>query len=302
MAESGVVTFVGFDSAWADNPKAPGAICSATIAGDRWLEFRAPESAGFDQALAFIEARDRADALTLIALDQPTTVPNDTGMRPVEKVVASVISWMGGGVQPVNRRRPFFGPDAPVSWFLAKLGPVEDPEAARAAVRGRYLIEVFPALALASLGDSFFGRSKGPRYNPGRRQTFQIEDWRAVIEAARREAARHHCASLVDWLDGLRSEATPSKSDQDRLDAALCLLIAMRWRLAPRSASAILGDLNSGYIVAPVRETVMARLLEEAARRNVPVDAIRRVWSAPPSNRIADTRAPSRSRCARLGR
>jgi len=26
MAESGVVTFIGFDSAWADNPKAPGAI------------------------------------------------------------------------------------------------------------------------------------------------------------------------------------------------------------------------------------------------------------------------------------
>jgi predicted RNase H-like nuclease len=210
----------------------------------------------------------------LIALDQPTIVPNDTGMRPVEKVVASVISWMGGGVQPANRGRPFFGPQAPVSRFVAKLGAVEDPEAARAAVRGRHLIEVFPALALASLGDDFFGRSTGPRYNPGRRRTFQIKDWRAVVEAARQEATRFRCVALVDWFDDLRSEAAPSKSHQDRLDAAICLLIAIRWRLALRSESAMLGDLNSGYIVAPVRETVMARLREEAARRNVPVDAI----------------------------
>ena len=275
MADGGVVTFIGFDSAWADNPKAPGAICSATIAGDRWLEFHAPELTGFDHALAFIEARDRADAPTLIALDQPTVVPNDAGMRPVEKVVASVISWMGGGVQPANRGRPFFGPQAPVSRFVAKLGAVEDPEAARAAVRGRHLIEVFPALALASLGDGFFGRSTGPRYNPGRPRTFQIKDWRAVVEAARQEATRFRCASLVDWLDNLRNRAVPIKSDQDRLDATLCLLIAVRWRLAPRSESAMLGDLNSGYIVAPVRETVMARLREKAARRNVPVDAIR---------------------------
>ncbi|MGD0563479.1 MAG: DUF429 domain-containing protein [Roseiarcus sp.] len=275
MAESGVVTFIGFDSAWADNPKAPGAICSATIARDRWLEFHAPELVGFDQALAFIEARDRVDAATLIALDQPTIVTNDAGMRPVEKVVASVISWMGGGVQPANLGRPFFGPQAPVSRFLAKLGAVEDPEVARAAVRGRHLIEVFPALALASLGDGFFGRSMGPRYNPARRGTFRIENWRAVVDAARLEAARFHCASLVGWLDGLASLATPSKSDQDRLDAALCLLIAMRWRLAPRSESTMLGDVNSGYIVAPVREKVMTRLREEAARRNVPVDAIR---------------------------
>jgi predicted RNase H-like nuclease len=275
MAESGVVTFVGFDSAWADNPKVPGAICSATIAGDRWLEFRPPELVTFDQAFAFIEGCDRADAPTLIALDQPTIVPNDNGMRPVEKVVASVISWMGGGVQPANRGRPFFGPDGPVSQFLAKLGAVEDPEAARAALRGRYLIEVFPALALASLGDGFFGRSAGPRYNPGRRRTFRIEDWRAVVEAVRREATQFHCVSLVDWLEDLRSKAAPIKSDQDRLDAALCLLIAMRWRLASRSESAMLGDLNSGYIVAPVRETVMARLRNEAAHRNVPVDWIR---------------------------
>jgi predicted RNase H-like nuclease len=67
----------------------------------------------------------------------------------------------------------------------------------------------------------------------------------------------------------------PSKSDQDRLDATLCLLIAIRWRLASRSESAMLGDLNSGYIVAPVRETVMTRLRKEAAHRNVAVDSIR---------------------------
>lgn len=227
---------------------------------------------GFDEALAFVEASDRLDAPTLIALDQPTIVNNDAGMRPVEKVAASVVSWMGGGVQPANRGRPYFGPKAPVSRFLTELSAVEDPEAARVAVRGRYLIEVFPALALASLGEGFFGRLKGPRYNPARRGTFRIEDWHAVVNAAHREAARFGCEPLVGWLERLASRPAPVKSDQDQLDAALCLLIAIRWRLAPRFESTMLGDLGSGYIVAPVFEPVLARLREEARRRGVPID------------------------------
>jgi predicted RNase H-like nuclease len=108
-------------------------------------------------------------------------------MRPVEKAVSSLISWIGGGVQPANRRNlNMFGPQAPIWMFLGKLGADENPEVARTAMRGLHLMEVFPALALASLEQNFFGRLKGPRYNPSRRNTFKIADWRAVIAAARK--------------------------------------------------------------------------------------------------------------------
>lgn len=45
------------------------------------------------------------------------------------------------------------------------------------------LMEVFPALALASSSPAFFGYRKGPRYNPARK-TFRIEDRIAAVDAA----------------------------------------------------------------------------------------------------------------------
>ena len=80
--------------------------------------FSPPELVGFGAALTYIQRLQRSDAVTLIALDQPTIVPNRTGMRPVEKTVASLISWLGGGVQPANRGKTmFFGDEAPIWRF-----------------------------------------------------------------------------------------------------------------------------------------------------------------------------------------
>ena len=250
--------------------------------GVGFTDFRPPELVGFDRALDCIRAVRRPGAPTIVALDQPTIVPNATGMRPTEKTVGSMISWMGGGVQPANTGRPLFGPRAPVTFFLRKLGAVEDPEMARTADHGLHLIEVFPALALASLDPAFFGLRKGPRYNPGRRKTFRMEAWRGVVDATMREATNLGCTPLVGWIEEMRANTAPKKEHQDRLDAALCLLIAIRWRLARRDQSVAVGDLKNGYIVAPVSEPVFKRLCEVAAKRGVPIDDLR-ACRLPPS-------------------
>lgn len=266
--------FVGFDSAWVDNPKTKGAICSALFDGVAFQEFGCPELAGFEDALAHIEARRRSDLPMIVALDQPTIVVNDTGMRPVDRVAASLISWMGGGVQPANRNMlPMFGRDAPIRRFMRKLAATQDPESARIATNGVHLMEVFPALALASLDVRFFARLGAPRYNPARRKTFRKEDWNAVVAAARREAERFRLEKLMGWLDELTSIASPKKADQDRLDSALCLLVAIRWRLGERLESVMIGDQETGYIVSPVSAPVLERLSEEAARRSIPMNA-----------------------------
>src|SRR5258707_1409926 len=148
--------YIGFDSAWTDNPKAPGAIGAVGIEGGHPARFDAPRLASFDQALTFIRHVRSDSGNTLIALDQPTVVPNLTSMRPVERVAASLISWLGGGVQPSNRGRlGMFCNASPIWRFLTVLEAVEDPEKARTAADGLYLMEVFPALALASLGAGF---------------------------------------------------------------------------------------------------------------------------------------------------
>ena len=121
-------------------------------------------------------------------------------------------------------------PDYTYGYSVENLEAIEDPEVARVAAQGEYLMEVFPALALASYSPAF-GYRKGPRYNPDRK-TFRIEDWIATIDAAINEATRFSCLQLVAWLTGLRTNLAPRKVDQDRLDSALCLLVAMRWRLS----------------------------------------------------------------------
>ena len=46
-----------------------------------------------------------------------------------------------------------------------------------------------------------------------------------------REATDWGCAPLGGWIEGMSANTAPRKESQDRLDAALCLLIAIRWRL-----------------------------------------------------------------------
>jgi len=208
LALHSAAVFVGFDSAWADNAKVPGAICSAHFDGAEFTDFRPPELVGFDRALDYIRAVRSPGAPTIVAMDQPTIVPNETGMRPAEKVAASLISWMGGGVQPANTGRPLFGPAAPVTHFLRFLGATEDPEVAQTADHGLHLMEVLPALALASLEPAFFGKGNGPRYNPAR-HTFRIENWRNVVDATGREAmrARHPLDPRDARYDGAEERA-----------------------------------------------------------------------------------------------
>ena len=263
--------YIGFDSAWTDNSKAPGAICAVGIQDGHLSLFHAPQLVSFDQALTFIRKMRSDDGVTLVALDQPTKVPNLTSMRPVERVAASLISWLGGGVQPSNRGRLGMFCDASPIWaFLGALGAAEDPERARFAADGLYLMEVFPAIALASLG--FFGRLAAPRYNPDRRKTFHMNDWVRVADAAAKQADALGCEDLAEWCRSAGEIPHPRKADQDKIDSALCALIAIYWRLRPRKESLLLGDLATGYMVLPASRDVRERLTLAARKCSVAVD------------------------------
>jgi predicted RNase H-like nuclease len=266
-------TLVGFDSAWTDNEKAPGAICAVRQVGSEIQSVREPRLVNFNAALAFIRSVYDPDGVTIIGFDQPTIVPNDTGCRPVERAVGSLVSWLGGGVQPANRGRArMFDKSAPVWKFLDKLKAIEHPERARTEKVGLFILEVFPALALASMNPKFFGRLAGPRYNPNRRRTFSMESWVAVAETACSVARRLNYEPVADWCSDLKLLNSPRKSDQDKLDSIICMLVAACWRSDPRPQMAIVGDLSNGYIITPISEPVRERLTAAARARNVPLN------------------------------
>jgi hypothetical protein len=71
---------------------------------------------------------------------------------------------------------------------------------ARVAETGLFLMEVFPALALPSIADRFFGQRLGRRYHTGRRKTFRFDHWRAFDDAV--TTGPITSASLA-WPNGL---------------------------------------------------------------------------------------------------
>ena len=199
---------IGFDSAWADN--APGAICALVASSAGVVDFKPPELVHFDEALAFIEKEGGLYDLCLIAVDQPTIVPNMIGCRPVDRVAASVISFIGGGVQPANRsRQGLFDDDAPFWRFKSRVNAREDPEQSRSAVSGRFIIEVFPALALATFNSDFFGRLTGPKYNPANKRKFRPDDWIAVVETVGRHAQLDGIIGIEAWAKEFAPQGRP---------------------------------------------------------------------------------------------
>ena len=252
-------SIVGFNSAWADNPYAPGAVCAIRIPGYAPPLFGEPERASFGQALTFIE-RERADSdLCLVALDQPTIVPNMTSSRPVDRIAGSLISWLGGGVQPANRSKLGMFDDAAPLWrFKEALGATEDPERARSASSGLFLIEVFPAIALPTLELAYFGPELGispTTRTVGRHSNLTTGEVRSTRSPAARVRRRPRWSCE---LGGERARAIerPRKPDQDKLDAVICALVGYHWLTKPRMESIMIGDLQSGYIIAPASPDV----------------------------------------------
>lgn len=161
---------------------------------------------------------------------------------------------------------------APIWRFKSVLDAIEDPEAARSAASGLFLIEVFPALALISLNEAFCQRLTAPKYNPAVRKRFLIDHWKAVMDTVRNFGLGVALSQIDEWCDGHIANVAPRKSDQDKVDAMICALIGLHWMVAPHDQSVVIGDLTNGYMIAPATNGIHVRLVGAAAKRGVPID------------------------------
>ncbi len=98
-----------------------------------------------------------------------------------------------------------------------------------------------------------------------------LADWRLVAGAVRRHAGELSLTPLARWAEQQVKLDTPKKSNQDCLDAAICLIVALLWRRKV-SDMTVIGDGHNGYMVTPASARVKA-ILEQAARKmGVPMD------------------------------
>lgn len=287
--------FVGFDSAWAG--KTPGGMVWASFVDGEAARFALPQSVDFSKAAQIIKKLGHEHDYVLVALDQPTVVPNETGSRPVDRIAGSLISRLKGGVQPANRGKSLlFGPDAPVSRFRDRIDPRGDPVAARRVEEGVHLIEVFPALALPALEPRIHARGDAARYNPAKRKKFRIADWRLVAKAVERHAEGFDLPPLAEWAAEASKWDKPGKADQDKLDAAICLVVALHWRRSSAANVAVIGDEQEGHMVTVVSAETGSVLRRASRKAGAPFEQPSLSAAAPRTHAARTDRAVLTSR------
>lgn len=258
---------VGFDSAW--GVKNNGAISFAVFDEDNLQTLSLPQLADFPDAARIINMLRRECDYVLVAIDQPIIVPNPNGSRPVDLVVRSFMGQIRSAAQSASRNKDaMFGDDAPVWGFISRIGPPQyagwttdfpenhvfvNFEAARDEAGQTHLIEVYPALALPTLEPALMLRAEAARYNP-ERPNFSLDDWELVCGAVGDWGNRLGLQSLAEWAGEMvwpwDTLEWPVKRHQDKIDAALCLIIALQWRRQIPDIH-VVGDIDTGYIVTP---------------------------------------------------
>ena len=252
---------VGFDSAWTATNS--GALVGGLLQDEgTFRELGPPQTADFREAAAVVLKwqSEEDPAATLVLLDQPTIVKNAAGQRPVENLVSSPVSLRYGGMQPANTAKTeMFGKDAPVWGFLSLFGGAADPLKPAADT---LVLETYPVLAMMAFGWMLPDRRPAgrlPKYNPKRRKTFSMSDWRYVCNQASGEFRGRALMETADWIDDVAQKTRPQKSDQDKLDSCLCLLVAL-W-LGEQRDCLMVGNVETGYIVVPDADGLRAELV-----------------------------------------
>lgn len=265
---SGTTLLVGFDSAW--TRKNRGAIIGVFREKDgSFRELENPRAANFTEASDAISKwrNETNPGVTIVLIDQPTIVTNVGGQRPVENIVASPVSLRYGGMQPANTSRfEMFGTDAPIWQFLEKFGGASDPFSPLA---NEQVFETYPVLSLIALGwvlpdKRITGRL--PKYNPERRTTFSIDDWRLICDRLSEEIATRQLSSLGTWISKVKTKHSPQKRDQDSIDACICLLVALH--MAEYRDCLMVGNTDTGYIVVPHGDGLRRELKERCQKTN----------------------------------
>jgi predicted RNase H-like nuclease len=105
-----------------------------------------------------------------------------------------------------------------------------------------------------------------PKYNPEQRRTFSIDDWLYVCDRLSDEIDARGIPVLSSWVNEVKAKDSPCKSDQDGLDACICLLVALY--LSEWKDCLMVGDLNTGYIVVPYGDTLRKELEKRCVKTN----------------------------------
>ncbi|NJL01659.1 MAG: DUF429 domain-containing protein [Spirulinaceae cyanobacterium SM2_1_0] len=244
--------FCGVDLGWVS---APSGLCSLLWRDGQLHCLELARCDRLETTLAWLQAAIPANEPGLIAVDAPTLIPNETGMRQPDRLAHQHFGRYHAGCYPANRGRPFAARTVGFGLQLEARGFRHAPEIVPQQP-GRYQIEVFPHAAIVQL----FQLDRILKYKKGR-----LAARRAELQRLQRLLAEQlpQCQPAVTWgltlPADLRCDLTTCngaalKAVEDRLDSLVCAYVAAYWWYWGVARNLVLGDRAQGYIIVPYRQ------------------------------------------------
>ncbi|MEL6398039.1 MAG: DUF429 domain-containing protein [Cyanobacteria bacterium J06607_6] len=236
--------FLGIDLGWQSGGS--GVCClQHTAAG---LELVTLEHyASRADVLAWIDRQVAPNEPALIAVDAPTLIPNDTGMRMCDRLAHRYFGKYDAGCYPANRDRPFAATLIDFGLALEARGFRHAPTMTPQAV-GRYQIELFPHPATIHL----FRLERILKYKKGRiAARRQALDQLRSLQIATLPTLTPALPLLAQLLPEVPSSGKALKVVEDQLDSVTCAYAGAHWWWWGLARNWVLGDGAAGYIVVP---------------------------------------------------
>ncbi len=236
--------YVGIDLAWGEHN--PDGICVFEQQQQK-AQVKSIELTHGDDALLALLASIPTPAPMVVAVDAPLVCNNPTGSRPVDRLTHTVFGKWKCGCHPANTKlvqRP--------QRLLKKINALG---LITAWSGSRYVMEVYPHPAIVAWLhlDQRIPYKRGKvterRREFARLQQLILKFWPRLFPALSCDEQSRHLLTQP-W----------TKNIEDQTDALLCALMAYWHHLHQGRQSAVIGDLQSGFIVVPVGQFPWQRL------------------------------------------
>ena len=241
--------FIGIDFGWRSQPS--GMCCLQWQ--DEVLQIIAIERCDNpDEVIEWVNCYAPHPQPALIAIDAPIVIPNQTGMRLVDKLTHVHFGRYHAGCYPANLQLPFA---QRVVQFSQNLEGLEFQHAATITPQrlGRYQIEVFPHPASIRL----FGLQKILKYKKGRLAERQSELKRFYHLLTSELVKQQPALATVESVPSIAEQQLTGhqlKNIEDQLDALLCAYVGAHWWYWGVEKNQILGDQAGGYLIVPLEK------------------------------------------------
>ena len=243
--------FLGIDFGWQGRPS--GLACLEWTGS--WLRLHDLRvECDLSAILTWVDEQSEKD--TVIGVDAPIVIPNESGMRIADRLAHSKYGRYHAGAYPASRARDYWRRTTGFSRDLRKRG-FQHGDAMHARAEGRFQIEVHPHAATVQLHELDRivkykrGRLAERILELGRLRYFMLERFPQLTPRL-----------ILSHLPEIPKTGPALKAVEDQLDAVTCAYVAAHWWYWGLERNDVLGNSQEGYIVVPKRQSRQLKLAE----------------------------------------